>query len=79
MFMAAVRQACAESGRTAASRWDVEAVLGNKPVPRDFMAHPEIPGVPSKVVLAKARRLIKRGKLSGCDCGCRGDFMAVDA
>lgn len=29
---------------------------------------------PRKVLLAKARRLIKRGLLTGCACGCRGDF-----
>jgi hypothetical protein len=29
---------------------------------------------PRKVVLAKARKLIKRGLLDGCACGCRGDF-----
>lgn len=31
-------------------------------------------GFPLKVVLAKARRLIKRGVIGGCACGCRGDF-----
>lgn len=32
------------------------------------------PDVPEKVLLAKLRRLIRAGKLNGCDCGCRGDF-----
>jgi hypothetical protein len=30
---------------------------------------------PPKVVLAKARALIKRGLIDGCGCGCRGDFV----
>lgn len=30
--------------------------------------------VPPKVVAAKLSRLLKRGLLSGCDCGCRGDW-----
>lgn len=30
--------------------------------------------VPWKIVLAKARKLIKRGLMDGCPCGCRGDF-----
>lgn len=30
--------------------------------------------VPIKLVLSKARRLINRGVLDGCACGCRGDF-----
>lgn len=33
-----------------------------------------LPSFPRKVVLAKARQLIKRGLLDGCGCGCRGDF-----
>ena len=32
------------------------------------------PDVPPKVLLAKARGLLKRGRLGGCGCGCRGDF-----
>lgn len=31
-------------------------------------------GTPEKVVLAKMRSLIKRGKIYGCPCGCRGDY-----
>lgn len=30
-----------------------------------------------KVVRAKARRLIRRGLLDGCPCGCRGDFTTL--
>lgn len=33
-----------------------------------------LPGFPEKVVLAKARQLIRRGLIDGCGCGCRGDF-----
>lgn len=32
------------------------------------------PDVPIKVLLAKCKSLIKRGLLTGCTCGCRGDF-----
>jgi len=35
--------------------------------------------VPPKVLLAKARSLIKRGKMDGCACGCRGDYREVGA
>jgi hypothetical protein len=31
-------------------------------------------GLPWKLVHAKMRRLIARGLVSGCACGCRGDF-----
>ena len=31
-------------------------------------------GTPAKVFLAKMRSLIARGLVSGCACGCRGDF-----
>lgn len=33
------------------------------------------PGTPPKVALAKMRRLIARGLVTGCGCGCRGDFQ----
>jgi hypothetical protein len=33
-----------------------------------------MPMFPPEVILAKARALIRRGLLTGCDCGCRGDF-----
>ncbi|MGW7630554.1 hypothetical protein ACWGKO_16690 [Streptomyces griseoincarnatus] len=63
LFLEAVR----ESARTPsgwAMRWDVhtalEAVMGP---------------VPEKVVLAKAKKLIRAKKMDGCACGCRGDFQ----
>lgn len=56
--------------------WDVGSVLAGLPVPTDFSAEPPIP---EKVVLAKARRLVKRGLIDGCCCGCRGDFRINDA
>ena len=33
------------------------------------------PETPKKVKLAKMRRLIERGLVDGCPCGCRGDFV----
>lgn len=36
-----------------------------------------LPQYPAKVVLAKLRRLIERGIVEGCGCGCRGDFKVV--
>lgn len=37
------------------------------------------PGVPLKVLVAKARRLIDRKLMDGCTCGCRGDLELTDA
>lgn len=34
----------------------------------------QLASVPPKVVLAKLRSMIKRKLISGCACGCRGDF-----
>jgi len=34
-----------------------------------------MPDYPSKVILAKCKSLIRRGKMHGCTCGCRGDFF----
>lgn len=36
-------------------------------------------GTPGKLQVAKMRKLIRRGLVSGCDCGCRGDFELTDA
>ena len=33
---------------------------------------------PEKVVLGKMRMLMRRGLVTGCDCGCRGDFEITD-
>jgi len=30
--------------------------------------------IPYKVILRKADKLIKQGRMDGCTCGCRGDF-----
>ena len=35
-------------------------------------------GTPDKIVLAKMRALIRDGVVSGCPCGCRGDFTLTD-
>lgn len=59
-----------------ASRWDVGAVLDGHP---EWVGQPEaIDGgsasVPENLVRAKARKLIRRKLLTGCWCGCRGNF-----
>lgn len=36
-------------------------------------------GTPEKLQLAKMKQLIKRGWVSGCVCGCRGDFEITEA
>src|SRR5690349_3703343 len=41
-----------------ANRWDIAKALK----------------LPDKIVLAKLRKLIRRGLITGCACGCRGDF-----
>lgn len=77
-----------------ASRWDIAMVLGGLTdqyrqwcevtdargfdAGRDLFVY-DVPGVPEKVLLAKAKRLIKRGLIDGCACGCRGDFEIATA
>lgn len=34
--------------------------------------------VPDKLVMAKMNALIRRGLVSGCPCGCRGDYEIAD-
>lgn len=60
-----------------ASRWDIAAVLTGHAehvatAPQDY------PDMPQKIVLAKAKRLIRRKLLDGCYCGCRGDFEPTE-
>lgn len=57
-FLDAVRHA-QRRDRPWVMRWDIET---------------QFPQVPWKVLLAKAKRLIKAGRLEGCWCGCRGDY-----
>lgn len=39
---------------------------------------PDHPDAPTKVLLAKLRRMAKRGLVDGCGCGCRGDWRITD-
>lgn len=57
------------------SRWNVRSVLAGHPEHVDDYTVPhEYPGLPDKVVLAKARQLLKASIIDGCPCGCRGDY-----
>ena len=72
-FLAAVDDAARLRGFSMATRWDVAAVLAGHP--EDVGENPvDYPEVPERVVLAKARKLIRQGRMGGCACGCRGDF-----
>lgn len=79
-FVAAVIQAAAIRGHKHATRWDVAQVLGGTPenINEPRLAVLDVPGVPEKLVLAKASKMIRRGRLDGCACGCRGDFAPVN-
>lgn len=37
------------------------------------------PGTPRKLRLSKMRNLLNRRLVTGCACGCRGDFMITKA
>lgn len=36
------------------------------------------PGTPEKLVLAKMRQMMRRGVITGCPCGCRGDWVITE-
>lgn len=73
LFLDAVRAARGNWTPAWAMVDDIQAVLAGIPLTK--CRYPdEFPGVPRKVVLAKAKRLILRGVLGGCFCGCRGDI-----
>lgn len=35
------------------------------------------PDTPEKLVLSKMRKLMRRGLIDGCPCGCRGDYRIL--
>lgn len=87
VFVMAIQTVCAiknlsdtmPAGRwTTASRWDIAAVLAGHPEHIIQQVIQEYPGVPPKLVLAKARQMIDKGTITGCACGCRGDFEVVN-
>lgn len=44
----------------------------------DLEIQPEFAGVHFRVLAAKCKALIRRNLLSGCACGCRGDFEVTE-
>lgn len=38
----------------------------------------DFPNIPNKVILAKLRQMVRAGWITGCGCGCRGDFEIAD-
>lgn len=80
VFLAAVETARTARGHSTATRWDVAAVLAGHPEDVGVVSElsSDHSAVPQRIVLAKARRLYRRGKLTGCICGCRGEFAPVE-
>ena len=37
----------------------------------------ELKDFPEKIVLSKLKNLLRKGKIQGCTCGCRGDFYII--
>lgn len=73
-FVAAVTEAQRRRSHSNATRWDVAWVLSGHPGEASFADDAPPLRYPEKVVLAKAKTLIRRGIIDGCCCGCRGDF-----
>jgi hypothetical protein len=64
VFLAALRRVPGSANCGWRNRWAVHAEL-------EAVVGP----VPERLMLAKARRLIARGLMKGCACGCRGDWQ----
>ena len=63
VLLDAIRRSPGTSSQNWRMRWDVQAEL-------EVVVGP----VPENLFLAKMRRLLARGLVGGCDCGCRGDY-----
>ncbi len=78
VFLDAVRIASSLTGGGWAMYWDVGCVLAGHDyhltIRGSHAAYPNGECFPAGLVLAKARKLIDRGIMDGCPCGCRGDF-----
>lgn len=70
LFIAAVA-ACSVR---AADRWGSGGAWCTRMDVRDELSERLGVEVPDKIVIAKARTLIRQGRMQGCTCGCRGDF-----
>lgn len=56
----------------------IEWKIDHLPWCHRWALYEELPGVPEKVVDAKCAALIRRGFVTGCTCGCRGDFELTE-
>lgn len=65
-----------DDGDMVAAVAHIQEVKGSWANVGEVEAH--FPDFPPKVVVAKLARLIKRGLLTGCTCGCRGDFEVTE-
>ena len=63
VFLNAVRSTPSIGSSNWRMRWDVRTQL------ESTLGH-----IPENLFLAKAQRLMGRGVLGGCPCGCRGDY-----
>nr|WSW58474.1 hypothetical protein OG513_07700 [Streptomyces sp. NBC_00998] len=66
-FYAAIRRAPGSPYAGWRMAWDVHTELESALGP-----------IPYNLFMAKARRLVARGKITGCACGCRGDFTVAE-
>jgi hypothetical protein len=79
-FLRAVEQAIPPRALMATS-WDVQRALYGRlvsPTLGQELDEAIEARIPLKIVLSKARRVIGRGLLLGCTCGCWGGFELTD-
>lgn len=67
-------QAVAECSVAQAAEWSFDTAWCNRFDVEKWLSEHLGFEVPWKVVVAKARAMIRKGRMDGCTCGCRGDF-----
>jgi hypothetical protein len=65
---------CMDSGLIERCHYSTDALLGTVDRLRSVLEDLMEQSVPRNLLLAKTRKMIAAGTLTGCACGCRGDF-----
>lgn len=66
------------AGFGMATRWDIAIVLQGRPeLVGTSELFDELDPDLERIVRSKLDKMVRRGRVDGCGCGCRGDFARI--